>query len=186
MRVTKGTAVYQTKLAVGLDRRATFSEADRRAQYDAVMKAHALFGRASDLLDRINGLRRVTSERAEPLPAADPLRARLTAIAEAADTERKQIVATKEGGAITGEERIREHLDQVYGALNSFEGRPAAYQIARVDALTRELDDVAKAFATLQTTQVEPVNVELRRRGLGADHPRRRGPGCARGEAQSV
>ena len=31
-------------------------------------------------------------------------------------------MATKEGGAITGEERIREHLAQVYGALMSWEG----------------------------------------------------------------
>ena len=32
---------------------------------------------------------------------------------------RKRIVATKEGGAITGEERLREHTDTLYGAIMS-------------------------------------------------------------------
>ena len=59
---------------------------------------------------------------------------------------KREVVATKEGGAITGEERIREHLDTVYGALNSWEGKPAAYQVERVDSLRRELADVEKEF----------------------------------------
>ena len=57
---------------------------------------------------------------------------------------RKQIVATTEGGAITGEERLREHTDQLYGAILSYEGKPADYQIARIDSLRRELADADK------------------------------------------
>ena len=48
---------------------------------------------------------------------------------------RKQIVATTEGGAITGEERLREHTDQLYGAILSFEGKPADYQVANTRGL---------------------------------------------------
>jgi hypothetical protein len=64
------------------------------------------------------------------LPENDPLRAQLSALADKADTIRKQIVATKEGGAITGEERLREHMDQLYGALMSYEGKPADTLVA--------------------------------------------------------
>ena len=35
VRLTKNGKVYETKLTVGLDRRAKFTEADRKAQYDA-------------------------------------------------------------------------------------------------------------------------------------------------------
>ena len=45
-------------------------------------------------------------------------------------------MATTEGGAITGEERLREHADQLYGAILSYEGRPADYQVERIDVLT--------------------------------------------------
>ena len=53
-------------------------------------------------------------------------------------------MATKEGGAITGEERLREHADSLYGAILSWEGRPARYQLERIEALERELGDVEK------------------------------------------
>lgn len=66
------------------------------------------------------------------------------------DSIKQKIVATKEGGAITGEERIREHLDTAYGALISWEGKPAAYQVERVETLRRELDDVRREFEELE------------------------------------
>ena len=43
---------------------------------------------------------------------------------------------------ITGEERIRELLGQLYGTVNHYEGRPADYQVARTESLAHELDDV--------------------------------------------
>lgn len=79
---------------------------------------------------------------------------------------KKEIVATKEGGAITGEERIREHADTVYGALLHWEGPPARYQVERVDALRRELDDVKHEFEATMTAEVRPLDDELRSRRL--------------------
>jgi hypothetical protein len=96
----------------------------------------------------------------------DPLAAKLAAIATELQDARKRIVATKEGGAITGEERIREHLDQLYGALTRWEGRPAAYQVERIDALTRELADVKKDVDTAFDRDIKPLRAELETRHL--------------------
>ena len=74
---------------------------------------------------------------------------------------RKKIVATKQGGAITGEERLREHADTLYGAIMSYDGKPADYQLARIDTLTRELDDVARQFADLQKNELAKANAAL-------------------------
>src|SRR3954466_12578241 len=71
-----------------------------------------------------------------------------------------KIVATKEGGAITGEERIREHTDHLYSALISWEGKPARYLLDRTDALRRELKDVEAEFAQLGT-QIHAMNLQL-------------------------
>ena len=51
-------------------------------------------------------------------------------------------MATKEGGAITGEERLREHTDQLYGAIQSYEGQPASYQMTRIAVLEDQLKDI--------------------------------------------
>jgi len=87
-------------------------------------------------------------------------------VSKALEEARKKIVATKEGGAITGEERIREHLDELYGALNGWEGRPAKYQTDRIEALRRELADVGKEVDTIVTRDVAPIDVELKARKL--------------------
>ncbi len=166
LRLTKGSNSIERKLEVGLDRRAPYSVADRKAQYDAVMRAHALFEEMSTLVDRIEAARTAATERAKTLPESDALRQRLQAAVNQLDSIKREIVATKEGGAITGEERIREHLDIVYGALNGWEGRPARYQVDRIEALRRELADVAKRFDALAGSDLRAANEELERRKL--------------------
>jgi hypothetical protein len=81
------------------------------------------------------------------------------------DKVRKQIVATTEGGAITGEERLREHTDQLYGAILAYEGKPADYQIANTAALRKELDDVTKEFEQVVTKDLPTLNDTLKGKG---------------------
>ncbi len=165
VRMTKNGKVYETKLTVGLDRRAKFTEADRKAQYDAAMKVRGLFDEESALMDRIMPLRMAVAKSTKALPEGDESRKALEDFDKKVDAVRKQIVATTEGGAITGEERLREHTDQLYGAILSYEGKPGDYQIANIDALKRELDDVTKEFEQVNTQELPKVNDALKAKG---------------------
>ena len=164
VRLTKGSEVYETPLEVGLDRRAGYSVADRTAQYDAVMRVHALFGRMSDLTDRILALGAAAGTAAEGLATDDRLRKDLEALASETADLRKRIVATKEGGAITGEERLREFTDQLYGGLMGYEGRPAQTLIERTAVLESDLADVETALGTLTGSRLPALNEGLRER----------------------
>jgi photosystem II stability/assembly factor-like uncharacterized protein len=166
VRLTKGKNTYTMPLTVTLDRRATFTVADKEAQYAAAKRVSALFGRMSVLNDQIVDVDAQAQQRAAGLPAGDALRAKLAALASHATGLRKKIVATTEGGAITGEERLREHMGYVYGAILSVEDRPTPYQMARVDALERELTEVEGSFATLNRDELAGVNRDLKARGL--------------------
>src|SRR4029077_7767584 len=73
VRLTKAGKVSETKLTLGLDRRAKFSASDRKAQFDAAMKVHALFGDESALMDRIVALRKALAQTGAALPDGDPL-----------------------------------------------------------------------------------------------------------------
>jgi hypothetical protein len=77
-------------------------------------------------------------------------------------------VATKEGGAITGEERIREHLGSLYGDVNTYEGRPTDYQVARADSLGRELEDIIADFRKLMDKELAAINASLQKKKLEA------------------
>ena len=167
VRLTKAGKVSETKMTVGLDRRAKFSAADRKAQFDSAMKVHSLFDEESALMDRIVALRKALAQSPAMagLPEGDPLRKDISDFDGKVDAVRKKIVATTEGGAITGEERLREHTDQLYGAILSYEGKPGGYQIAYVDALKRELSDVTKEFDQLLAKDLPALNEALKSKG---------------------
>jgi hypothetical protein len=165
VRLTKAGKVSETKLTVGLDRRAKFNAADRKAQFDAAMKVHGLFDEESALMDRIIALRKALAQSGGALAESDPLRKNLSDFDGKVDAVRKKIVATTEGGAITGEERLREHTDQLYGAILSYEGKPGGYQVAYTDALKRELSDVTKEFDQLLAKDLPALNEFLKTKG---------------------
>jgi len=148
-------------LKIGIDARAKYLLAERQQEFDAAMRVHALFGTMTGLVYRINAARTGVQERSSKLPEKDALRTQLAAYGSKLDEVRKQIVATKEGGAITGEERIREHMDSLYGAIVNYEGRPSDYQLAAIDTQQRELADVAEQFKKLNGEQLTKLNAAL-------------------------
>jgi len=162
VRMTKAGRVSETKLVVGRDRRAKFTETDRRQQFDAAMRVHALFGEESALMDRILFLRTALAKSGAALPEGDMLRKNISDFDGKIDAVRKKIVATTEGGALTGEERLREHTDQLYGAILSYEGRPGDYQLRYIDTLKRELADATKEFEQLLTSELPALNESLK------------------------
>jgi hypothetical protein len=166
VRLTKAGQVATEPLTLTLDRRATFTLADRQAQFAAAERVKSMFARMSKIVAQINGVRDQTAALASSATAPADMKAAAAQLGAKADEIRKEIVATKEGGAITGEERLREHTDDVYGAIGSVEDRPTAYQLARIDALDRELKDVEARWAAFQAADVAALNAKLKAANL--------------------
>jgi hypothetical protein len=164
-RLSRGADVIETKLRIEIDRRAPYTVADRKAHFAAMQRADALFGQMTELAERIDRARSAVEERLRA-PGALDLAAPLRAAAERLEQLKKRIVATTEGGAITGEERLREHLDLVYLAWQQWEGRPTVYQVERVAVLERELGDVRRDFESLATQELAPLNDRLEQQQL--------------------
>src|SRR5262249_11839000 len=96
VRLTKGGQSVETKLEIGLDRRAAYGVAERKEQFDAVMKAHALFNEMSALVDRIEGAKAAVAGKAKGLQPSDPQAKKASDTLAKIESVRKQIVATKE------------------------------------------------------------------------------------------
>jgi hypothetical protein len=109
------------------------------------MKLHAQLGEMTFAVDRSTACASRSTTARRSSPPTDAL-ARAAHRLSQVDELRKKIVATKEGGMITGEERLREFLTDLYGNVVFYEGRPSQTQIERTDALTRELADVVRDF----------------------------------------
>jgi photosystem II stability/assembly factor-like uncharacterized protein len=161
VKMTKDKNVYTTQLQVMPDPRSKHTPANRRAQFDLSMKLYNLLSDMTFAVDRINGVRLALDRAAAKLPANDPLVGRLRAASAQVDELRRKIVATKEGGAITGEERLRENLADLYGNVISYEGRPAQTQVERTDAIARELADIVRDFDAWLAKEMPRLNSAL-------------------------
>ncbi len=171
VKLTKDKNVYTTQLQVLPDPRSTASAEDLRAQFDQSMKLYNLLNEMTYAVDRINGVRTALDDRTSKLPPNDAVAKRLNTASAQVDEIRKKIVATKEGGMITGEERLRENLGDLYAGVIFYEGRPTQMQQMRTDALTRELTDVVKDFDAWATKELPRVNADLAKKNLAAIQP---------------
>ena len=161
VKMTKDKSVYTTQLQIVADPRSKHTLADRKAQFDLSMKLYKLLGEMTTTVEKINSVRLALNDRAAKSAGNYGLKKRLETASEQVDAFRKKIVATKEGGAITGEERLREYLANLYGDVNSYEGRPSQTQTERADALARELADVTDNFDVWLTKEMSGINEAL-------------------------
>jgi len=166
IKMTKDTATYATQLVLVPDPRATHTQAERQAALDLALKMQGTLGDMTFAVERMNAVRQALDERAGRLPASDAVAKRLRAASAAVDVLRKKIVATKEGGMITGEERLRENLTDLYSNIVFFDGGPTQTQIERADAIARELADVQRDFDAWTTRELAGINAALRSKKL--------------------
>jgi hypothetical protein len=168
VKLIKGDQTYSGTLKVVLDPRAKYSLDDRKAQFDLSMKLYRSLEHMSYATAAIQGVRDDATARTAKLGDQDPLRARLQKLAADSDALRSKIVATKEGGMITGEERVRELLGKLYGDVTGYEGRPTDYQADRTDSLARELEDIVIDFHKLTAKELPGINATLKKKKLEA------------------
>ena len=171
VKMTRGKDTYTTKLIVELDPRAKFTLEDRKMEFDAAMHLHSLLGEMSFDVERINGVHAALLDRGDRAKGDAAFSKKLQDLAGKVEAMRKKIVATTEGGAVTGEERIREKTTALYGAILNYEGRPADYQVARIDSLKKELDDVVTEFDGFVSKELPGVNKTLSQKKLEAIQP---------------
>jgi hypothetical protein len=168
VKLTKGDQTYTEQLDVAMDPRAKYSLEERKAEFDLSMKVYKELEHMTYGVAAIEGVRDAANARAAKVPEKDPLRKQLQSLAAECDALRSKIVATKEGGMITGEERIRELLGQLYGAVTGYDGKPTDYQVARTESLGHELQDVVDDFQKLTQKELSGINAGLKKKKLEA------------------
>ncbi len=168
VKLTKGDQTYNEQLDVAMDPRAKYSLEERKAQFDLSMKVYKELEHMTYGVEAIEGVRDAANARAGKLTDKDPLKKQLQKLVADCDALRSKIVATKEGGMITGEERIREHLGQLYGAVTGYDGKPTDYQVARTESLGHELQDVIDDFNKLTQKDLAGINAGLKKKKMDA------------------
>jgi photosystem II stability/assembly factor-like uncharacterized protein len=167
VRMMKDKDTLTTPLVVVPDPRLKHTAQDRAAQFALSVRLADMLSQMSSVVVRLNDVRLALDDRASKLQPNDPLTSRLHSASEAVDAMRKKIVATKEGGMITGEERLRENLADLYGAVNGYDGRPTQMELDRADAIGREVADISRDFDAWMSRELPAINTALAGKNMG-------------------
>ena len=154
VKLIKGKETYTSKIELAPDPRATYTAEDRTLQQKTVRRLYDMLADFTFLTDRVKSLRDQANARAEKLSGAD--KKKLTAFANKLDEQYKTLVATREGGWLSGEEQLREQIGTVYGAVNGFDGRPTESQLGEAERLAGVL---AKKVSWFDTTAKELADI---------------------------
>jgi hypothetical protein len=166
VKLTQGDKTYASQVEIVPDPRSTHSAEDRAAQHEAALKLYGMLGRLTYVADTVKSLGDQAQERAAKLPANDGLRRRLETVRGSLESFRASLVATSEGGWMSGEEQLREKMAKVYGGVNGYDGRPTRSQVEQTKVLGDRLDKAEARLASLRSGEVAAVNRELEKRKL--------------------
>ena len=160
VKLTKGKETYASEVKLVPDSRSKSTPADRELQHKTVTQLYDMLAQLTYIVDTTNDLRDQAKQRATAA-SDDKLKDQLNALIQKLEDFRSSLVSVKEGGMITGEKKLREHLGELYGAINGYSGRPTQSQIESATVLKKKLDDAGTQFQSLTSSQIPPVNTAL-------------------------
>jgi hypothetical protein len=172
--MTKGKQSYTTKLELAPDSRVHYSQEDRDLQQQAVLKLYKELEHLTYVADAVVDARDQARKRVTELSSAqfnsinskDLIAKNLRSFADSMEALRSRLVAVKEGGGITGEEKLREKLGDLYGSINGYDGRPTQSQLDNMQTILTQLDQAETDFQKAVSTYLPVINPALEKQKL--------------------
>ena len=161
VKLTRNKDTYTSKIALVPDPRSTHSAADRAAQSELCLKLYDMVTTLTYTVESAVTVRDSAQAVAKRLGKGDALRAKLDALAANIEAWRGTMVATRDGGRLTGEEQLRERLGDLYGKVNGYDGKPTASQAQLTGVLETQLVAGQAAIDGLLAKQLPGVNAAL-------------------------
>jgi photosystem II stability/assembly factor-like uncharacterized protein len=165
VKLTKGKDTYSSEVKLVPDPRTKSTPADRALQHKTVTQLYDMLAQLTYIVDATNELSGQVKQRAGAASDA-ALKEQLSSLAQKLEEFRSSLVSVKEGGMITGEKKLREHLGELYGGVNAYSGRPTQSQIEETSVLGKQLDEAGTQFKTIVTAQVPALNTALQSKNV--------------------
>jgi hypothetical protein len=141
------------------------SIADRDERFTTLMKAYDMLEDLAYLDNQIKEIRDQAEQKADSVSGSTSKK--LLALSAEMDNLRKEMIATKLG-RITGEEKLRERLSNIYGGVMGYDGKPTRSQIDGLAELKVQKMDFEKRVAEVIEKQLPPLNKKLEKTKVGS------------------
>ncbi len=161
VKLIKGDKTFEGKLELVDDKLSPHSSEDRVLQRGTAMKLYKMEEDLAFTVSQLNALKDSLKSAMMDCKVAS-VKTGMQGLWDKLEKIRKDLVATKEGSAITGEERLREKLSGVFAAVAGYEGRPTDSQLDRMKGLQYDYDQAVKKLNDLYTKDLAALNKQLK------------------------
>ncbi len=166
-KLTKGKDTFEGQVTLVPDPRSPHSAEDRALQQKTGLELYRMLERLTYVVDAAIDLRDQAKERAAGMGPRDRLAKSLRAHEERLDAFRKTLVSTSEAGWISGDEKLREKMAAIYGAVTGYDGRPTRSQLDRTVVLEGQLAAAESKFAEMTAvSELAATNKQLESKKL--------------------
>lgn len=162
VKVFKGENTYETKIHIKLNPDSPHSNEDRQLRQKTVNQAYGLLETLSFIDKQVTDIMDKAKKSAEG--SSKSLKKKLLNLSGKMDAMHKELVATKEGN-ITGEEKLREKIAQMYGYIVFYKGKPTDSQMARLNDLEKEMNVQNESLQKIKQTELVKLNKLLVKAG---------------------
>ncbi len=166
IKLIKGKQTLEGKVELVADPRSEHAAEDRALQQQTALQLYGDLERLTWVAETAAAAKKQAEEEAAKRGKGDGLRTRLERLAATLDTFGKTLAASSEAGWLSGEQKLREKLGNLYFAVNAYEGKPTASQTQRLAILEQELNEAEARWQALQAKEVAAANDALRAKQL--------------------
>jgi hypothetical protein len=168
-KLIKGKETYEGTVNLVPDPRSPHSAEDRKLQQETSLELYHGLEDLTYLIDTLIDVRDQANARAEEAGGGGGLVKKLETYADELESFRGSLVSTAETGWISGDEKLREKMGNLFGGIVNYDGRPTRSQIDRKDVLLGQLNAAETRFEELTTSrELTSLNSQLAGRGLEA------------------
>jgi photosystem II stability/assembly factor-like uncharacterized protein len=162
VKVVKGKDEFLTSFTLAYPENSPYTMADRKVKHETTLHMFNLCEQLAYIYDAQLDL----------LTQAYTAKQKSPKLTKSLDPYIKEIEAQNatlvfKGGDfyVATEERLTERVAELYGSINSYPGRPGKSQLARVQVLTDEIDQVQNKFNEFKGAKLERINAALSKAG---------------------
>jgi photosystem II stability/assembly factor-like uncharacterized protein len=160
VKVIKGDKTYSGKISLMFDPKIPHSVAEREMQYETLMKAYNaledlafLDKQVIDIKDKSDNMLGIVKKDSEVYD-------KLSNMANDMYNLHKELVATNPS-QLSGEERLRERLGDIYSAVLGYQGKPTKSQVDRLEVLVGDLKGKRKNIDNVLNKTIPEINNQL-------------------------
>ena len=166
-KLIKGKDTYEGKVNLVPDPRSPHSAEDRKLQQETALELYRALEDLTYLIDTLIDVRDQAKARKEEAGGKGSLFNKLEAYRDDVEAFRGSLVSTAESGWISGDEKLREKMGNLFGGIVGYDGRPTQSQLDRKDVLIKQLRTAEARFEELTTgRELSSLNSQLQGRSL--------------------